>query len=1099
MRDCRVAVVALIFLSSLCVAQDDSPEAIRFFESKVRPLLAKHCLKCHGAKRQEAGLRLDTAEGLKAGGDSGAVVDTAKGTRQNSLLLRAVHRKDGLEMPPEKPLDRSEIRTLEEWVAFGAPFPAAATRASGDGSGHWAFQPVKNVRVPGNTADDWSRTEIDRFIKGRLTAADARLRPSKEAAPATLVRRASLLLRGLPPSVEEVSAFLNQWQQDSEQAWLQLIDQMLASPEYGEHQARQWLDVARYADNKGYVFFEEKNFPWSWTYRDWVIRAFNEDMPFDRFVRLQLAADQIEPQHSPHLAAMGFLTLGPRFVNNTHDIMDDRIDVVTRGLMGLTVTCARCHDHKFDPIPTADYYSLYGIFRSSREPSVGPLIAPPPDTDEYRAFAAELRKRTDALGAFVNSQRQLMMSGARERAAEYLLAAWQRRNHPDTENFMLLTDKGSINPAMLKRWEVYLKTARRQQDSFWRPWFMVADLEDKELATGLPKIGGWLETGEAVQSVNPLLRSAWLNKAPRQIDDVVAIYGDLLKRIHQKWQQQIKSDSTLERMKQPAEETIRLVLYGKGAPAMVPQDLGWGFLDLLPDRPTQNEYKKLLGAVETQARSGKGAPPRAMALEDASVMYDPVIFRRGNPNREGPAVPRRFLKVLSPEARAPYGEQSGRLQLAEAIVDPRNPLTARVFVNRIWQQHFGAGLVSTPSDFGLQGKRPSHPELLDWLAKTFLADGGSLKKLHRRILMSSVFRQAATATAEVTTVAQIIDPANRLLWRFPRRRQSLEVMRDAHLSVSGSLQNLQGGPPAEIYAGYQPRRTIYGFVNRMDLPTLMRTFDFPEPAATSGQREATTVPQQALFFLNHSFVRESAIRLLKRPDVGASLDTAERITRIYRLLFSREPSSEELELAQTFVNADKPAAPPTPWRYGYGGVDEKTQRTSSFHELTHSTGTRIQAGPVLPDPKLGWVFHDRTGGHPASSSDHCFVLRWISPIDGKVRISGTLTHRPEPGNGVRARIVCSDQGIAGTWRVDQSSEETISEAISVFRGSTIDFVVDWQGHITHDEFEWPVTITNIDGDRRSWDSKEDFRQPVSDPWTDYVHALLMTNEFVFVE
>ena len=1081
------------------VAQDEPAESLRFFELRVRPVLAEHCLKCHGSDRQEAGLRLDSAEALQRGGDSGDVVNRTKGAWRESLLLKAIHRKDGLEMPPERPLNGSQIRQLEQWVKLGAPYPVSTEPVTNVAEAHWAFQPVKERSVPGDPADQWSRTEIDRFIFERLTRVSQKLLPARRARSTTLIRRASLVLRGLPPTPNEVSEFQQHWQQDAEQAWSQLIDRFLESPQYGEHQARQWLDVARYADNKGYVFFEEKNFPWSWTYRDWVIRAFNSDMPYSKFVRLQLAADLIEPEHSPDLAALGFLTLGPRFVNNTHDIMDDRIDVVTRGLMGLTVTCARCHDHKFDPIPTADYYSLYGIFRSSREPAVGPLIGPPPNTDEYRAFASELKKRTDALDAFVKSQRQLMMSGARERAAEYLLAVWQRRNHPDTENFMLLTDKGSINPAMLKRWEVYLRNARRGQDPFWLPWFRVSTAADDQLAETLRQTHDWLETRAAVRAVNPLIRAAWLKQPPDSVEAVATVYGELLRQTHLNWRKQREDDPASLRFAEAAEEAVRLVLYGPQSPAMVPLDLGWGFLDLLPDRPTQDKYKKLLGAVETHARSGKGAPPRAMALEDASVMYDPVIFRRGNPNREGPSVPRRFLSAFSGQHRPVYDQGSGRLQLADAIVASDNPLTARVFVNRIWQQHFGTGLVSTASDFGRQGKEPSHPELLDWLANAFLKDGGSVRKLHRRILLSSVFQQSASADHDVTREALVVDPANRLLWRYPRRRQSLEVMRDTHLAVAAGFPQESGGPPVDIYNGYRARRSIYGFINRMDLPTLMRTFDFPEPAATSGRREVTTVPQQALFFLNHSFVRESAVRLLKRPDFPTDQSEARRIRHIYQLLFSRDPAPNELRLGLEFVSATQPEVRPSPWRYGYGGVNESTQRTESFHQLTHFTGTRIQSGPVLPDPQLGWVFHDRTGGHPGSANDRCYILRWVSPLDGVIQVSGTLTHRPEPGNGVRGRIVSSSSGIEGTWRVDQSEEQTASAPIRVTKGATIDFVVDWQGHITHDEFEWPVTVSVVDNGSVEWTSIDGFQPPGSDPWTDYVHALLMTNEFVFVE
>ena len=535
---------------------------------------------------------------------------------------------------------------------------------------------------------------------------------------------------------------------------------------------------------------------------------------------------------------------------------------------------------------------------------------------------------------------------------------------------------------------------------------------------------------------------------------------------------------------------------------MVPRELGWGFLDLLPDRPTQGEFKKLLGEVEKFSTSGAGAPPRAMVLVDSAVAYDPVVFLRGNPNREGQPVPRHFLKQLSPPDRSPFEKGSGRLDLAKKIVDPKNPLTARVIVNRIWQQHFGTGLVETASDFGLRSSPPSHPKLLDWLASQFIAEGWSIKTLHRRIMASAVYQQSSVPAEVTLKEAMLVDSPNRLLWRFPRRRLGFEAMRDAHLAVAGALDSRIGGAPANVLSGYNGRRTLYGFVNRMDLPGLMRTFDFPEPAGTSPGRESTTVPQQALFFLNHSFVSETAGRILRRADVSALNDPTEKLEQIHRILFGRTPTDGELALAGQFLNRnERPASSPTAWKYGYGGVDEKTKRVAKFAELTHWTGSRWQAGPSLPDGKLGWVFHDKTGGHPASSVDRCFILRWTAPVTGEFEISGKLAHRREPGNGVRGRIVSSEHGILGEWKVDQSEANTAVAKVTIKTGETLDFVVDWQGHITHDEFEWPGVINRLSENRRKsqWDSNRDFRGASSNPWTEYVHALLMTNEFVFLE
>ncbi len=1089
-------------------------ETVELFERRVRPVLVERCVKCHGPKKQESGLRLDSREAILRGGDSGpAAVPKKPG---ESLLVEAVKQTGDFKMPPDKPLEADAIAAIVRWVEDGLPWPnSGATGASGEDAAkaHWAFQPVVRPEPPDVNDKIWPKTGVDQFVLSRLES--QQLLPAPKADPVMLIRRATFDLIGLPPTPEEVLAFEEAFQVDADEAWRGLIDRLLESPHYGERQGRYWLDVARYADNKGYVFFEQKEFPWAWTYRDWVVRAFNEDVPYDRFVTLQLAADQANVDPAD-LAAMGFLTLGPRFSNNTHDILDDRIDVVTRGLLGLTVTCARCHDHKFDPIPQADYYSLYGVFRSSREPTLRPLLTAVPDTDQSREFAVGLQERIDKLESFIATQREDLMLGSRKRAAEYLLAAHKQRNHPTTEDFMLLTDKGAIIPAMLRRWEAYLKTARRQKDPVWTVWFRYSDLPDDEFAErakevhanagrGLLPVGAESSAGtgrSARPAVNPLVAAAFSGEPPKSMDDVAKVYGELLAKVDTDWQTLLKKDAQATRLEEDSAEALRQVLYGAGSPPMVPQELGWGFLDLLPDRPTQGEFKTLLGEVETFSTSGAGVPARAMVLVDSAVSYDPVIFQRGNPNREGTPVPRQFLKLFSPGNRAPFETGSGRIDLARAIVDPKNPLTARVFVNRIWQQHFGTGLVETASDFGLRSSTPSHPKLLDWLASEFIASGWSTKKLHRLIMTTSSYRQSSVASAAATEQAMLVDSANRLLWKFPRRRLGFEAMRDSHLAVSGTLDRTLGGGPQNVLSGYNGRRTIYGFVDRMDLPGLMRTFDFPEPAATSPRRDVTTVPQQALFFLNHSFVAETAGRVLRRPDVTGLTDPSERIERIHRILFGRSPDDDELVLAGQFLNrSDKEPATQTAWKYGYGGVDEETKRVATFAELTHWTGTRWQAGPTLPDAKLGWVFHDRSGGHPASSDDRCFVLRWTAPVSGEFEVSGKLAHRPEPGNGVRGRIVSSEHGVLGEWKVDQSEADTPVAKVTIKAGETIDFVVDWQGHITHDEFEWPVVISQLTENRgkAQWDSNRDFRGATSDPWTDYVHALLMTNEFVFLE
>jgi hypothetical protein len=744
-------------------------------------------------------------------------------------------------------------------------------------------------------ADDWSRTAIDRFVLAKLRAAS--VLPSEQATRHALIRRATFDLIGLPPTPEEVAAFVND---ESPNAFDKLIDRLLASPRYGERWGRHWLDVARYADNKGYVFFEDKKYPWAYTYRDYVIRALNDDVPYDRFVREQLAADQLDLGDDKHpLTAMGFLTLGGHFMNNTHDIMDDRIDVVTRGLMGLTVTCARCHDHKYDPVSQADYYSLYGVFRSSFEPTVLPLFEPPPATEEYRKFADELAKREKELVDFVTAKHRELVTDARTRIAEYLSAAHARRGVPPADDFMLLTDKGEINPAMILRWQKYLEHPQRPHDRVWAPWRALAALPADEFAGAAHDIVG----GLAPNQVNSLVHEALRSEPPQTIEDAARLYAKLLVSINEKWLAALAAASDAQppvALDDPDEEELRQVLYGPVAPPDAPLELDWGFLSLFPDRPTQDEYQKLIKALEEWSATGAGAPARAMVMYDAASPHEPRIFQRGNPSQLGDVVPRQFPQFFA-ATLDPFHSGSGRLELAEAVVDRHNPLTARVLVNRIWAHHFGNGLVRTPSDFGLRSDPPSHPELLDYLASTFVEERWSIKTLHRQIMTSSVYRQRSVDREDGLRV----DPENRLLWKMNRRRLDFESLRDAVLAVSDNLTTELYGPALDLFGNAQslPRRSVYGFIDRMDVSPLLTTFDFPNPITSSPQRDSTTVPPQALYLMNSPFAATAARELAKRL-LEVSPDSSSRIRRAYEVLFGREPTEKELAAAQEFLGAE---------------------------------------------------------------------------------------------------------------------------------------------------------------------------------------------------
>ncbi|MCI0379807.1 MAG: PSD1 and planctomycete cytochrome C domain-containing protein [Gemmataceae bacterium] len=885
----------LLHTSSLWIGKVGADQATDFFELRVRPLLAEHCFRCHGPEKQQSGLRLDTRASMLKGGDNGPAL--VPGDVSKSLLLQAVRHEGDLRMPSkQKKLSPQEIEFLTAWVKIGAPWPdpkKVVAVAADDWKKHWAFQPIRNPSLPSVKNAQWAQTALDRFILSKLE--EVGLAPSLTADRRTLIRRVTFDLIGLPPTPEEVAAFERDPYPD---ALARLVDRLLASPHYGERWGRHWLDAARYADTKGYVFFEDASFTWAWTYRDYVIRAFNEDLPYDRFVLEQVAADRMSLGDDKRaLTALGFLTLGGRFMNNLHDILDDRIDVVTRGLMGLTVTCARCHDHKYDPIPAKDYYALYGVFASCAEPTVPPLYQPPPQTEEYAKFEKELGQREKKLSDFVKAKHEELTRGARQRVAEYLLAAHAQRNQPSTEEFMLISETGELNPTMIVRWQKQLERTRKTSDPVFALWHALADLPDRNFADNAASVF-------AKSKSNAIVSKAFAEAPPKTMKDVAQRYGVIMKNVDDKWHNLLATDPMSKALPDPDEEEVRQALHSPDAAANV-AFLPYGDLSLLPDRASQAKLQELRKALEQWRATGPGAPPRAMVLEDLPTPYEPRVFVRGNPNNLGETTQRRMPLAAAGEKRPPFTQGSGRLELAHAIANRNNPLTARVLVNRVWLQHFGNGLVRTPGDFGLRGDVPSHPALLDWLATWFMDNGWSLKKLHRLILLSSAYQQKCDDRAE----CQKVDPENRLLWKMERRRLDFEATRDALLVVSGKLDRTIGGPSVQNYlAANAKRRTLYAHLDRLNVPNLFRTFDFPSPDATSPERVTTTVAPQALFLMNHPFVQDCAKHLASRPDITSVKNDIAKIGRLYQIVFGRPPTPEELLLGRSFL-AGPGAAP----------------------------------------------------------------------------------------------------------------------------------------------------------------------------------------------
>jgi hypothetical protein len=550
----------------------------------------------------------------------------------------------------------------------------------------------------------------------------------------------------------------------------------------------------------------------------------------------------------------------------------------------MTVTCARCHDHKYDPIAMKDYYSLYGIFASCAEPTVAPLFEPAPQTDAYAKFDKELKRLEQNLLAFVKAKHEELTDRARKRVAEYLLAAHALRDQPSTDDFMLIADTNDLNPTMIVRWQKYLQRTAKVHDPVFAPWHALASLPEKEFA-------GRAEAAlKKMDRVNPLLARALLKQPPRSLPELAQRYASVLLPIEQQWGQ--KPAGT------PEEEELRLVFHAPDAPANV-EMLPYGDLSLLPDRASQAKLQELPKALEKWRAGGPAAPPRAHALEELPRPFAPYIFLRGNPSTRGEAVPRQVPPLLASGTAVPIGSGSGRLELARAIASKDNPLTARVLVNRLWQHHFGAGLVRTASDFGLRSEPPSHPDLLDYLGICAIENGWSIKKMHRMIVLSRAYVQTSNNRAEAVR----IDPENRLLWKSPRRRLDFEAMRDALLVVSGKLDRKVGGPSVQNpLAGSANRRTLYSHLDRLNVPGLFRTFDFPSPDATSSGRDQTTIAPQALFLMNHPFVMECARQTLRRPDVAEKEETS-KIDRLYRVLFGRPASAEEVQIGRGFVQA----------------------------------------------------------------------------------------------------------------------------------------------------------------------------------------------------
>jgi len=932
------AVAASIFPFYAGAAAPSDLAQLDFFEKKIRPVLVESCYECHsaGSKKLKGGLMLDTAEGLLAGGDTGPAI--VPGKPEKSLLVQSIRHEtkdDDLFMPPKKDKFTDEvIADFEKWVKMGAPDPrtgkAIAKAAAWDATkalDHWAFKKITSPAVPKVTdTQHFVQNAIDNFVLATL--ADKKLAHSAKADKQTLIRRATYDLIGLPPTIGEVDAFVAD---KSPNAYEKVVDRLLASPRYGERWARHWLDIARYADTSGDRQGGGKRqplFPHAWTYRDYVIGALNQDLPYDQFIIEQIAADRLPESKTDKakLAALGFLTIGKRFMGNENDLIDDRIDVITKGLMGVTGACARCHDHKFDPIPTKDYYSLYGVFTSSQDVAEGVPLVDPEKNPHYKDFLAEVAKVEKEIEQYSASEAARLLSGMLEKSGDYLLALHESAGTKDTskkgDNFRLAARDKGLKSELAAMWFDRMKKieASKKDDPIFGPWVRLAGIPEDKFTTDAPAI---LKEISASQTVAPAIAKALAAKTPASLKDVAAIYTDVFGKLHSQLKVEAFVGYKGGRGTRFDIAKTQATLADADIDALRRQIYGETSL-ILPDEQTMtralgNQFTTQQNTIRNKIVSLEfthpGAPVKAMAVTDKDKPRDAVVLVRGEAQNRGPVVPRQFPAILTTQERKPFTDGSGRLEMAKLIASRDNPLTARVIVNRVWQWHFGQAIVRTVSDFGTRSEPPTHPEMLDWLATWFMDNGWSLKKLNKFIVMSSAYQQDSRAN----DAAMKADPTNQWVWRYNVQRLDFEQVRDTLLAISGKLDLAMGGQPFNIAAASSPgkykygmadmsaskvspyRRTVYAMVDRSALPDMFNTFDFANPDMTTGERILTTVPQQALFMMNSPFVAEQVKGLLSRPDFPAAAPTDEKVRFIFRIVFQRAPRPEELDLAMRFL------------------------------------------------------------------------------------------------------------------------------------------------------------------------------------------------------
>jgi hypothetical protein len=908
------------------------------------------------------------------------------------------------------------------------------------GEDHWSYVP------PVAAETEAGAHPVDALL-GRGWA-KAGVRAAKMAEPRRWIERAAFTLTGLPPSVEQIQRIEAT---PDEATWRELIDELLASPAYGERWARHWMDVARYADTQGYNFDQDNRYPFAYTYRDWLIRAFDQDLPYGDFIRMQLAADLVvdRPDH-PDVAALGFLTVGPR--SGGPETIDDRVDVIARGFLSSTVACARCHKHKTDPISMEDYYSIYSILENTREPEDKPVIGVAEDAAAHQAYLAEVAK----LEAEDRAVRQAMVDQIRaaESMAVYLDLAWSAQvgdwdqGRATSESFK----RGRYRPKVVLVWRDFLRKTAQGEG---------AEPRLAEWAAAMQAAG---EDGGARMAACKALADEWAG---------------------------VVEESPLRALAQRRD---------------CPLSFGVERMGEVMDVEDGNANRARRGAMSRLDAEHAGSPPRAMSLADRPDYQPARTYKRGNPAAPDEPFERQWLSFLG--GGAFEAGKSPRLALAEKIADPANPLTARVWVNRVWAWHFGAPLAD-PGDFGPQEAAPPLLALLDELAVRFAQSGGSTKDLHRLLLTSRAFRLAADGPAENDAV----DEANSWFWKWNRRRADFEAMRDRLLASAGSLDlSRQGGRSISLETETADRRrTLYAFVDRYALPTTFVSFDLPHPDHHSPQRAETTVPQQALWFLNGPLILRQAARLAGAAEFQAIAEPRGRVEWLFQRIYQRSPDERELAMILGWLAAVDPAdyAPRLGgvWEIRHapdeGGVVGDARAFPLFADGAWKTGPDVSTAPIQ------WLYAEATGGHAAEN--HALILRWRALGAGEARVSGNLKRTQKGGADLVWHLTGSGVGEWPKGRLKVNGRAAVRGPwVKVEAGDTVDFILRAPQGASFGGFSWdflvegresadakPVEISTL---QRQFPTSDGPPPPPSsgDPWADLIQMLWASNEFHFI-